>query len=64
MGCYSFFLLRYTYEVAPVFTLIEQAILKHFYSLVGYENGDGTFSPGDYELFGLHILELKVFATS
>ena len=36
----------YTYEVAPVFTLIEQVLLNHFCKLVGYASGDGTFSPG------------------
>lgn len=37
----------YTYEVAPVFTLLEQAVLKEFCEMVGYgSSGDGLFCPG------------------
>ena len=40
---------RYTYEVAPVFVLIEQRILQKMCELVGYRgngDGDGIFCPG------------------
>lgn len=37
---------RYTYEVAPVFTLIENKVLNHILKLFGLVNGDGIFSPG------------------
>uniref|UniRef100_A0A8C6ST57 Glutamate decarboxylase n=1 Tax=Neogobius melanostomus TaxID=47308 RepID=A0A8C6ST57_9GOBI len=36
----------YTYEVAPVFTLVEQAVLKKMIEVIGWEDGDGTFNPG------------------
>lgn len=37
---------RYTYEVAPVFVLMERAVLKHMNQLVGFTDGDGIFAPG------------------
>lgn len=38
----------YTYEVSPVFTLMEEIVLKEMRTIVGYENGagDGIFCPG------------------
>lgn len=38
----------YTYEVAPVFTLLEQSILCEMRRFIGYHNGegDGLFCPG------------------
>ncbi|XP_068082612.1 acidic amino acid decarboxylase GADL1 [Anabrus simplex] len=37
---------QYTFEVAPVFTLTEHAVLKHILKLIGFSDGDGIFSPG------------------
>ncbi|KAM6909727.1 cysteine sulfinic acid decarboxylase [Xenentodon cancila] len=37
----------YTYEVAPVFTLIEDAVLRRIMEMIGWEDGgDGLFNPG------------------
>nr|CAD7195665.1 unnamed protein product [Timema douglasi] len=38
----------YTYEVAPVFTLMEEIVLKEMRNLVGFPDGqgDGIFCPG------------------
>ncbi|XP_047453689.1 acidic amino acid decarboxylase GADL1-like [Mugil cephalus] len=37
----------YTYEVAPVFTLIEDAVLRKMMEVIGWgEGGDGIFNPG------------------
>ncbi|KAI1885607.1 hypothetical protein AGOR_G00205570 [Albula goreensis] len=37
----------YTYEVAPVFVLTEEAVLKKMIEFLGWEEGgDGIFSPG------------------
>ncbi|KAM4633031.1 acidic amino acid decarboxylase GADL1-like [Polymixia lowei] len=37
----------YTYEVAPVFTLMEEAVLTKMMELIGWEEGgEGLFSPG------------------
>ncbi|XP_071324421.1 acidic amino acid decarboxylase GADL1-like [Trachinotus anak] len=37
----------YTYEVAPVFTLMEDAVLRKMIEMIGWEEGgDGIFNPG------------------
>nr|XP_020462422.1 acidic amino acid decarboxylase GADL1 [Monopterus albus] len=37
----------YTYEVAPVFTLMEETVLRKMIEMVGWEEGgDGIFNPG------------------
>lgn len=36
----------YTYEVAPVFTLMEETVLKEMRRIVGFADGDGLFAPG------------------
>ncbi|XP_033624948.1 glutamate decarboxylase 1-like isoform X2 [Asterias rubens] len=36
----------FTYEIAPVFLLMERAILKKMREMVGYKDGDGIFAPG------------------
>lgn len=38
----------YTYEVSPVFILMEEELLKEMRKIVGYPNGagDGIFCPG------------------
>lgn len=37
---------RYTYEVAPVFVLMEEVVLAKLRELVGWSSGDGIFAPG------------------
>ncbi|KAL1128838.1 hypothetical protein AAG570_013372 [Ranatra chinensis] len=36
----------YTYEVAPVFTLMEETVLAAMRNILGYTGGDGIFCPG------------------
>ncbi|XP_059141760.1 glutamate decarboxylase 1-like [Physella acuta] len=36
----------FTYEAAPVFTLMEEVILTRMRSLVGWEDGEAIFAPG------------------
>lgn len=36
----------YTYEVAPVFTLMELALIRHMCGFVGWSDGEGVFTPG------------------
>ena len=36
----------YTFEVAPVFSLMEEHLLKEILNLVGFGTGDGIFAPG------------------
>ena len=37
---------RFTYEAAPVFTLMEEVVLTRMRGLVGWADGDGIFAPG------------------
>lgn len=39
---------RFTYEVSPVFILMEEVLLRKMQSIVGWSNdeGDGIFCPG------------------
>lgn len=37
---------RYTYEIAPVFVLMEEEVLSKLRALVGWTSGDGVFCPG------------------
>ncbi|XP_072317098.1 acidic amino acid decarboxylase GADL1-like isoform X1 [Eucyclogobius newberryi] len=36
----------YTYEVAPVFTLMEKVVLKKLIEVIGWKDGDGIFNAG------------------
>lgn len=35
-----------TYEISPVWTLVEQALIKKMNSMIGYKNGEGIFLTG------------------
>lgn len=37
---------QYTYEIAPVFVLMEEEVLSKLWALVGWTSGDGVFCPG------------------
>nr|KAF6373354.1 cysteine sulfinic acid decarboxylase [Pipistrellus kuhlii] len=37
---------QYTYEIAPVFVLMEEEVLTKLRALVGWSSGDGVFCPG------------------
>ncbi|XP_074714110.1 cysteine sulfinic acid decarboxylase isoform X2 [Strix uralensis] len=37
---------QYTYEIAPVFVLMEEVVLAKLRELVGWSCGDGIFAPG------------------
>lgn len=46
----SFIHFRFTYEIAPVFVLLEYVTLKKMREIIGWPggSGDGIFSPGIY----------------
>ncbi|XP_026735528.1 cysteine sulfinic acid decarboxylase-like [Trichoplusia ni] len=54
---------QYTFEVAPVFTLIEQKVLGHILKLFGIPDGDGIFTPGGSIaiLYGIVAARYKAF---
>ncbi|XP_039429322.1 cysteine sulfinic acid decarboxylase-like [Culex pipiens pallens] len=37
---------QFTFEAAPVFSLIESMVLEYFLKLCGFEGGEGVFTPG------------------
>jgi glutamate/tyrosine decarboxylase-like PLP-dependent enzyme len=47
--------LMYTFEMAPVFTVMEAEILQKARSIIGWTEGDGIFTPGGSiaNLYGL-----------
>ncbi|XP_064541149.1 cysteine sulfinic acid decarboxylase [Drosophila montana] len=51
----------YTYEVAPVFSLIETEIISTVCRLAGYSQGDGIFAPGgsSSNMYGLVLARFK-----
>ncbi|XP_045110275.1 acidic amino acid decarboxylase GADL1-like [Portunus trituberculatus] len=53
----------YTYEVAPVFTLMEIEVLSAMASLVGFEQHDGLFSPGGSisNMYGMLLARYRAF---
>ncbi|KAG8264432.1 hypothetical protein J6590_011724 [Homalodisca vitripennis] len=38
---------QHTFEVAPVFTLVEMAVIERLLQVVGYGEGDGIFAAGE-----------------
>ncbi|KAF5919054.1 glutamate decarboxylase 1-like [Diceros bicornis minor] len=55
----------FTYEIAPVFTVMETILLKKMYEIIGWgeTEGDGIFSPGGSisNLYGILIARYKQY---
>ncbi len=56
----------FTYEMAPVYTLMESQVFTQIRELVGWDVGDGIFSPGGSisNLYGLLLARFKQFPES
>jgi glutamate/tyrosine decarboxylase-like PLP-dependent enzyme len=56
----------YTYEMAPVYNLMEQELIRKLCGLIGFEDGDGIFTPGGSisNMFGLLAARYKAFPES
>ncbi|KAJ8369996.1 hypothetical protein SKAU_G00100240 [Synaphobranchus kaupii] len=54
---------QYTYEVAPVFVLMEDVVLSQLRSLVGWEEGDGIFCPGGSvsNMYAINVARYRAF---
>lgn len=54
---------QYTYEMAPVFTLVEEAVIKKSLKLFGIDNGDGILCPGGSSaiMYGIHLARYSKF---
>ncbi|XP_034004890.1 cysteine sulfinic acid decarboxylase-like isoform X1 [Trematomus bernacchii] len=53
----------YTYEVAPVFMLMEAEVLRSLRQLVGWTDGDGIFCPGGStsNMFAMNLARYRLF---
>jgi len=53
----------HTFEVAPAFIVIEQAIVNYVTKLFGFKQGDGIFSPGGSlsNMYGMMLARQKKF---
>lgn len=53
----------FTYEVSPVFTVMEHVVLKKMRSIIGYTEGESVFSPGGTicNLYAVLIARFKLF---
>lgn len=56
----------HTYEVAPVFVLVECAVLQHVLNIAGFPNGDGIFAPGGSmsNMYGMVLARYKAVPDS
>ncbi|XP_075707941.1 cysteine sulfinic acid decarboxylase [Rhinoderma darwinii] len=54
---------QYTYEVAPVFVLMEDEVLKTMRSFIGWKTGDGIFCPGGSisNMYALNVARFQRF---
>ncbi|KAG8452694.1 hypothetical protein GDO86_004470 [Hymenochirus boettgeri] len=54
---------QYTYEVAPVFVLMEEEILKTLRHFIGWTSGDGIFCPGGSisNMYGMNVARFHRF---
>ncbi|KAK6970781.1 cysteine sulfinic acid decarboxylase [Biomphalaria glabrata] len=54
---------QYTYEVAPVFTLMEKVVIEEVKGLIGFQTGDGLFCPGGSlsNMYALNLARHKMF---
>lgn len=62
-ACDGLFFNRYTYEVAPVFVLMEDEVLSKLRSLVGWAEGDGIFCPGGTmsNMYAMNVARYRAF---
>ena len=53
----------FTYEIAPVFILMEHEVLKKMREIIGYKEGDSILAPGGSisNMYALMIARHKLF---
>lgn len=53
----------FTYEVAPVFVLMETEVLRGLRQLVGWTEGDGIFCPGGStsNMYAMNLARYRLF---
>lgn len=57
---------QYTYEIAPVFVLMEEVVLAKLRELVGWNSGDGIFCPGGSisNMYAMNVARFQRFPES
>ncbi|XP_065432065.1 cysteine sulfinic acid decarboxylase isoform X2 [Chrysemys picta bellii] len=57
---------QYTYEIAPVFVLMEEVVLKKLRELIGWGSGDGIFCPGGSlsNIYAMNVARYQRFPDS
>ncbi|XP_042310664.1 cysteine sulfinic acid decarboxylase isoform X2 [Sceloporus undulatus] len=57
---------QYTYEIGPVFVLMEEVVLRKLRELIGWEKGDGIFCPGGSisNMYGMNVARYHYFPDS
>lgn len=50
----------FTYEIAPVFILMESFILKKMREIIGFPNGDSILAPGNISFFLVYFLPVSL----
>ena len=53
----------FTYEIAPVFILMENTVLKKMRDIIGFQTGDSTLAPGGSisNMYALMIARHKLY---
>ena len=49
--CQKFYHFRYTYEIAPVYIMMEKYVIEKMLSYAEFQNGDGMFFAGTKLIF-------------
>lgn len=54
---------QYTFEMAPVFTLVENEVIKQCLKLFGFSDGDGILCAGGSmaNMYGMHLARFSKF---
>ncbi|NXD18522.1 CSAD decarboxylase, partial [Nothocercus nigrocapillus] len=57
---------QYTYEIAPVFVLMEEVVLAKLRELLGWSGGDGIFAPGGSvsNMYAMNVARFRRFPES
>lgn len=57
---------QYTFEMAPAFTLIEEAVLQKSLKLFGFSDGDGILCPGGSAaiMYGINVARYYKFPST
>jgi hypothetical protein len=55
---------RFTYEIAPIFILMEHVVLKKMREIIGFPDGDSILAPGQILFYPLPQLPVQLVSRS